>query len=263
MPIAHHSENGARSRAADGGRVAGVNRMSISYSPIICGQCPTPGCPDIMLFGQDLAYPGTIPNTHHPISDAVKRLFVSLTRRRGTNSFESFTAVPEPDYNPSVGNLTFGNGVIGTMNVQGLATIRADATRALSGTTVMEALAGSSGHDPYAFTLTFTPAVAGWGFYGIGFGTAGERNVYVEYGRADGTSCSVIIPHYQNGAPGEYPLAGRSVLFFGLVAAGSPIASVTLAQAKLSGDRLFLDNMLVARRRAYHLSPSLALAAIT
>lgn len=262
MPIARDAEIRVKSIPATGGRVAGVHHMSTSYSPIVCGQCPTPGCADIMLFGQDLAYPDTNPDTHHPISDSVKRLFVSLTRRRGTNSFESFMPTPEPDYNPPVGNLTFGNGVLGTMNVQGLATVRADVTRALSGTKVMEALAGFSGHDPYAFTLTFTPHVAAWAFYGVGFGSAGERNAYVEYARADGTTCSVIIPHYQNGGPGEYPLANRSVFFFGLVAAGSPIVSVTLAQARMSGDRLYVDNMMVARRRAHVLSPALAIAAM-
>ena len=256
IAIASRVENGARLLARPGRRVAKVHRMSTAYSPIVCGQCPTPGCADIMLFGQDLKYPGTNPDTHHPISDAVKRLFVSLTRRRGTNSFESFMPTPEPDYNPPVGGLTFGNGVVGTLTVQGLATIRDDATRALSGTKVMETLAGFSGHDPYAFTLTFAPAVAGWAFYGNGVGTAGERNAYVEYARADGTSCSVIIPHYQQaGAPGDV-LANRSVLFFGLVAAGSPITSVTLAQARLSGDRLYVDNIMVARRRAYVLSPA-------
>jgi len=125
----------------------------------------------------------------------------------------------------------------------------------------LELLAGFSGDDRIALTLNFSQPVAAWGFYGFGFGTSEERNVYLEYQRADGSTGNAVVPYFNPLDTRELHYLVGGTLYFGLIATESPITRITILQSILSGDRLFLDNMAVSTSRVPEVS-TLWLAAI-
>ena len=203
----------------------------------------SPARADFIVFGQDLNRGLYDPNVTHPLADTARDTFQSLTALTGIETFDAYDVGRNIGL-PGSSLLFAGSGTTAAI-VSDYAYIRNEGS--LTGNSV-EILTGFSGHDRIGFTLAFSDPVSAWAFYGLGFGTSEERSAYVNYTRQDGTTGQVVIPYHNPLNDGHPELVHPNVLFFGLFSPESPIVSLTLEQSILSGDRLSIDDMAVARR---------------
>lgn len=182
----------------------------------------------LTFFGEDSGIflqsgaPTGAPRTN---ADAANAAFLSNLVGVGTETFESFadgTGAPLALVFPGAGSATLnGGGAVDDDPGTG--------QNAISGTKWWRTGAGND------FTITFSSAVAAFGFYGIDVGDIGAQLTLT---LASGGSVSIAIPHTigtgQNG----------SVIYFGYIDTAAPFTSATFSNPS-SGDDFGFDNMTI------------------
>jgi hypothetical protein len=86
-----------------------------------------------------------------------------------------------------------------------------------------------------AYTISFSSAVAAFGFYGTDIGDVGEA-LTVVLGYANGGSATLTVPNTVNGNNG-------SLLFYGIIDTANPFTSVTFNQS--GADRFGFDDLTI------------------
>ena len=179
-------------------------------------------------FGQDT---GAGENTRvpHPNSDVARNQFLSQLVGVGTENFESFAAGQAPPFNSTfmgAGTATFtGMGNIANVPVG----TNGFGRYPISGNQYFDTAT--------AFTITFSTAIAAFGFYAVDIGDFGGQ-VTLTLTHAMGPDTVVTVPNTINGP-------GGGVLYFGLIDTANPFLSVTFGDTAPGVDSFGFDDMTI------------------
>ena len=191
----------------------------------------------ITFFGEDLNTGETTRLASTPNADAANAAFLAALSGVGTEDFESYannTNLPLAiSFAGSSGSITAtlsGSGFIQDLPGTGTSAGRYP----ISGTKYLQNVnAGSSGD---ALTITFSTAVAAFGFYGTDFG---DFNGVTELKLTNGTTETVSIGNSTN-------IAGGAALFFGVIDTTHTFDQITFRNTNPSGGDFFgFDDMTV------------------
>jgi hypothetical protein len=179
-------------------------------------------------FGEDLGWYSTNVSTN---SDAASAAFQASLIGVGTEDFESFaagtTAPLVTDFGAAGTATLTGGGVVYSGSNGGSV-----ARRAYSGTNYWET-------NTQDFTITFSNAVAAFGFYGIDLG---DFNGQVTVDLTNGGTTTYNIPHTQGTA------ANGALLFWGIIDTTDLFTSVTFSNTGSSADYLGFDDFTIGSR---------------
>ncbi len=186
----------------------------------------------LTFFGEDLNGSSTAPLTEWPNATAASNNFMSWLDGVGTESFEDMTVGEAPT------TLTFPvpGGTI-TANFVGNMLVGDGVAVGRYATDGDQYIAGSTG----SFSITFSEAVAAFGFYGTDIGDfGGQMTLTATNGGGDTV---YTIPHSIGSGTGSPP--DGAVLFFGLIDTDNPFTSVTFANDNPGVDYFGFDQMTV------------------
>lgn len=192
----------------------------------------------VTFFGQDLNTGEAARLVTYPNASGARTNFLSNLVGVGTENFESLaTGAPVPialSFPGSAGAITAtlsGSGFVSSLPGAGTAAGRYPT----SGTKFLQEVNANSGTT--AFSLTFSSAVAAFGFYGTDFGDFNGVTSLDLIG-ANGTQ-NVSIGNAIN-------IPGGSLLFFGVIDAANPFTQVVFRNSNPSGGDFFgFDDMTV------------------
>lgn len=180
-----------------------------------------------IFFGEDAGLGGDTPLGAFPNADTARDQFLAAIAGKSvaTETFESYA--PSTDY--MLGALVIDLGTLGTATLNG-----GYVTNEPYGGRY--AIAGSQYWDTSSdsFTVTFSNAVTGFGFYGIDIGDFSGR---ITITLSDGTLYDVN--HASNAPSG-------SVLYWGFYDADTPFTSITFGNTNAGADWFGFDNLTVA-----------------
>lgn len=187
---------------------------------------PATAAPQI-FFGEDAGLGEFVALSERPNADQARNDFVAALAGNltATENFESYT--PSTTFMPGILAVSFG--ALGTANLdEGFVTNEPAAGRyAISGQQFWEASINF-------FTLSFSSAVTGFGFYGVDIGDfLGQMTITLSTGN------QFLVDH-------TLEAAGGSVLYWGILDADSPFTSVTFGNTRAGTDWFAFDDFTIA-----------------
>lgn len=188
----------------------------------------------LVFFGEDEGLGETIALSSTPNADAARNAFLAALSGRNvaTEDFESHPAATSS----IAGTLDVDFGALGTATLnQGYVTNNTNASGygryATSGTQFWQASSSSSSSS---FTINFSSAVIGFGFYGIDIGDfLGTLTLTLSNGS------EYTVPH-------SIANLGGSVLYWGIFDTENPFTSVTFGNTNAGADVFGFDDFTIA-----------------
>ena len=202
----------------------------------------------IAFMGEDLNTGESTRLASHPNADAARAAFLSNLIGVGTEDFESYAdgtplplAISFPGSSGSItATLTSSSSEPNIMELTGTGTFAG--RYPTSGDNYLAQVNASN--DISALTITFSSAVAAFGFYGTDFG---DFNGVTELLLSTGTTVSI---------GNSTGIAGAATLFFGVIDQGNPFTSVTFRNTNPAGGDYFgFDDMTIGDVEQVNLVP--------
>lgn len=214
IPAGRHQENNLK------------NAITLASLAAALVSLPATAAPQI-FFGKDAGLGELIALSAHPNADQARNDFVAALagNATATENFESYT--PSTTYVP--GMLAVSFGALGTANLdEGFVTNEPAAGRyPISGQQFWEASSNF-------FTLNFSSAVIGFGFYGVDIGDfLGQMTITLSNGN------DFLVNH-------TLDAVGGSVLYWGILDADNPFTSVTFGNTGAGADWFGFDDFTFA-----------------
>lgn len=188
----------------------------------------------VTFFGQDLVPGGVVPAGG--LAETARNDFLSNLVGVGTEDFESLsTSDSSPfsiDFAGSAGNITATLAGTG-LDLRDFPSV---GTYATSGGKFLRA---STGTSATAFTITFSKAVAAFGFFGTDLGDAGGGELVLTLGNTGVSEQITVDVDGPSGTP------SGNLAFFGFISDTDEFTSISFANTGGSGDVWGFDDMTV------------------
>jgi len=207
-------------------RIQNIGTALVAFAALTL--CP-PAHATMTFFGEDTGLGDGNGRVAHPNSNKAANNFLSKLVGVGTENFEGFASGTTPPFSSTfsgAGTATFtGAGFIANVPSGDNG-----GRYPISGNQYFDAFAS-------AFTITFSTAIAAFGFYGVDIGDFGGQ-VTLMLTHLSGPPTMVTVPNVINGP-------GGGVLFFGFIDTANPFTSITFGDTAPGVDAFGLDDMTI------------------